>query len=144
MADQTAGILGMYTVPDGPSYAELLAFTQTAAAMQPRSRAWQLIDQAKALLARLPSERLTWPDDDGPATTRGDRQWPVYRKPTIYSLHTATNSVIADRADHHIAFAFTEDDDEPVTYDGDISQDTLFRVLLDNGLLTRRAPEVME
>jgi hypothetical protein len=90
-----------------------------------------------AIDRHLVGARLTWPDD-GPAVEYGRGRHPVYRKPTLTNLTSATpGAVIATRADQKVGFCFTEDG-KLVTYSGTISQDVLFRLLLGAGLLPYR------
>lgn len=95
-----------------------------------------------------PSDLLSWPEDGlavvdgGWDDQRNHRGHPIYRKPTITGLYSDTpQSVISDRSDQRICFVFTEDG-EMVRYEGVISQDKLFRVLLDAGLLERRGEKL--
>lgn len=80
----------------------------------------------------------TWPED-GPAVERDPGgvagfHGTVYRKPTLTGYRSP--GVIAERGDVTLNWAFTEDG-KPVAWTAELSQDELFGILWDAGVLRR-------
>jgi hypothetical protein len=97
--------------------------------------AWWLVAHATE---QLPGERLSWPEDGPAVGPEGADGELVYRKPTLTTLtSTMQPAYIRDRSPKRVAFSFHECG-KLVHYEGEVDQDTLFRVLLDAGLLKRR------
>lgn len=88
-----------------------------------------------------PADRPTWPAT-GPAVVTGAAGEPSYRMPTLLGvLPVMEGAVMSDRSAQELGFAFTEDDGTQVTYVATMTQDELFTLLWDQGLLERRVPE---
>jgi hypothetical protein len=101
-----------------------------------RGSAMADLDPAGYRVITVPPQ--TWPEDGSPAVDyRADPDGhPVYRKPTATRL--SGGGMLSERRDVVYRWCYTEPDGHTYSYEGDVPQGDLFRLLLGAGLLTRK------